>query len=455
MGDLQKKPSDRAWKNVCPLLAAFVLLWCAVLAAPAFAADRDAPGLSGEDQETYAALASGKKVMQPRTYAVPERPTVYLTFDDGPSKLTPQVLDILKEEGVKATFFELGDEVKEFPDAAKRVVKEGHALGNHSYDHVYSSLYGSFDEFWRQVQATDNLFAATVGFRPRLLRAPGGTAGNFDAFYFYLLDQAGYTVFDWTIDSGDSKRANVPAREIVDTVKQGPFTHEVTVLMHDGSGHAETVKALPEIIKLFKDKGYAFASLSERVKPAQFGLTKPKWPRAMPPGQFGKLAAETRSFAAARHAEDVKPAPPPPDNDVPLQLRFGRAKATLPPGGYELKRGSLYVPLRLLAERLGAAVAWDERTRTATVRTGLRELHYDMGAGTVRTFVAGMPEKRYPFADIKLADGSIIVPLRVTLDLLGSGVGDYSMLKADRYVDIPPRFGAFPVFFSYSSSNDV
>jgi peptidoglycan/xylan/chitin deacetylase (PgdA/CDA1 family) len=450
MGDLQKKLSVRSWHCVRLFLAVFVLCSAVLASGPAFAADSHTLSLSDEDQEAYAALASGKKVMQPHTYVAPDRPTVYLTFDDGPSKLTPQVLDILKEEGVKATFFELGDEVEEFPATAKRVVKEGHALGNHSYDHVYSSLYGSFKEFWRQVQATDNIFADTVGFRPRLLRAPGGTAGNFDAFYFYLLDQAGYTVFDWSIDSGDSKRANVPAREIVDTVKQGPFTPEVTVLMHDGSGHAETVKALPEIIKLFKEKGYEFAALSERVKPAQFGLTKPKWARTMPPGQFGMLAAETRSFAAVRLAEEVKPVPPPPDNDVPLQLRFGRSKATLPPGGYELKRGSLYVPLRLLAERLGAAVAWDERTRTATIRTGLRELHYETGTGTVRTFVAGMPEKQFPFADIKLTDGSIVVPLRATLDLLGSGVGDYSMLKADRYVDVPSRFGAFPVFFHLS-----
>ncbi|WP_052488110.1 polysaccharide deacetylase [Gordoniibacillus kamchatkensis] len=450
-------PSRRRGGTLVRLFALLFLIAALAGAAalPAYAAaDEESGRLSDGDQAVFHALASGKKIMQPHDYTAPKSPTVYLTFDDGPSKLTPQVLDILQEEGVKATFFELGEQVREYPDIAKRVVREGHALGNHTYDHVYQSLYGSFAEFWRQVKETDDIFAGTVGFRPRLLRAPGGTATNFDAFYFYFLDQAGFTVFDWNVDSGDSKRANVPASEMIDTIKRGPFAHEVTVLMHDGTGHAQTVKALPDIIKLFKDKGYTFATLSEQVKPEQFAVTKTKWPRAMPPGKFAKLAADVHGFNPAWQdqakpaSQQVKPVSPPPANDVPLQLRFGRAHAVLPPGSYDLEEGTLYVPLRFLASRLGASVAWDDRTRTATVRAGLRELNYEPNTGTIRAEVAGKPSARIPFADMKLAAGSIFVPLRATLTMLGGAVGGYSMLRDDRYVDIRPGLGAYPAFFT-------
>jgi peptidoglycan/xylan/chitin deacetylase (PgdA/CDA1 family) len=463
--------------------AAISLLPFAALTGHAAEAQAASSSISAADQELYAQLASGDKVLQRRDYAVPEQPTVYLTFDDGPSKLTPKVLDILKNEDVKATFFELGGEVESYPDIARRVVKEGHALGNHTYDHVYGELYGSFDEFWRQVQATDNVFADVVGFRPRLLRAPGGTAANFDAFYFYYLDQAGYSVFDWNIDSGDSKRAGVPAKEIIDTVKQGPFPHEVTVLMHDGSGHGETVKALPDIIRIFKEKGYAFGTLTEQVQPAQFPVKKTKWGRSMPLAKFGKLAAEVRSVGEQRLAEaspsgasgcngsggacncddesssgggsracaDVgavqvavaaeAPAPKPEYNDVPLRLRYASGDVVLPAGGYELKRGTLHVPLRQLAERLGGAVSWDEGKRTATVRYGLRELRYEIGTKTLRIYSLGKLQISYPYADMQMENGTVYVPLRSTAALLGGGIGDWSMQRDGRFVDMEQRLG--------------
>ncbi|UUZ86504.1 polysaccharide deacetylase family protein [Paenibacillus sp. P26] len=156
--------------------------------------------------------------------------------------MTPKVLDILKEEGVKATFFVLGNQVEERPQTAERIVREGHAIGNHSYNHVYEQLYSDFGVFWEQIERTEKIIEQATGVTPRMIRAPGGTAGNFDAFYFYYLDQAGYEVYDWNVDSGDASRPGVKAQEIIRNIRQSPGHQEQIVLMHDGTGHDESVK---------------------------------------------------------------------------------------------------------------------------------------------------------------------------------------------------------------------
>ena len=225
---------------------------------PAKATESD--GNSAQDgQELYQKLKLGKRLQGEKTYETPEQPTVYLTFDDGPSKLTGQVLDILKKENVKATFFELGEQAQAHPELVKRVVQEGHTLGNHSYNHVYKELYSDFQTFWEQIQRSEDVFADIAGIRPQIVRAPGGTYTNFDAYYYYLMDQAGYTVVDWNVDSGDSKRAHVPVNEIWQTVKESPLDHEINILFHDGSGHESTVEVLPQVISYYKNLGYAFA----------------------------------------------------------------------------------------------------------------------------------------------------------------------------------------------------
>ncbi|UVI30736.1 polysaccharide deacetylase family protein [Paenibacillus spongiae] len=211
---------------------------------------------------------------------VKKQGTVYLTFDDGPSKLTPQVLDILASNGVPATFFVLGESADRYEDTVLRIVNEGHAIGNHSYNHVYKELYEDFMGFWNQVKRTDDILTRITGKHTALLRAPGGTHTNFDASYFKYIREAGYTIFDWNMDSGDSKRRNVPAAEIVRNVKQAKLKDEIVLLMHDGSGHGESVKALPEIIRYFKDKGYQFAILTDRVKPVTFSMGPSKWKRS-------------------------------------------------------------------------------------------------------------------------------------------------------------------------------
>src|SRR4029453_11475706 len=125
----------------------------------------------------------------------------------------------LKKEGISATFFMLGEHVLQQPKIVKRIIEEGHAIGNHSFNHKYERLYGSFSEFAEQVMKTDEAIYRTAGVRTTLFRAPGGTYTNFDQSYFDAMAAAGYQVHDWNVDSGDSKRIGVPASEILSTIK--------------------------------------------------------------------------------------------------------------------------------------------------------------------------------------------------------------------------------------------
>ncbi len=168
--------------------------------------------------------------------------------------MTSEVLDILHRERVKATFFVQGERAGQEPGLIRRALREGHAIGNHCYDHAYTRLYSSFQTFWNEVQRTEQIVYGISGIRPQLVRAPGGTYSHFDQHYYRYMKEAGYIVYDWHIDSGDSKGNHVPAGQIVQTVATQPLKHELVVLLHDGPGHKETVKALPEIISFYKKR---------------------------------------------------------------------------------------------------------------------------------------------------------------------------------------------------------
>ncbi|TLS51342.1 polysaccharide deacetylase [Paenibacillus antri] len=300
--------------------------------------------------ELFARLASGDRTGgatrdEAASPEGPSQPTVYLTFDDGPSKWTPQVLDVLKEYGVPATFFVLGEQAEAREETIRRIVREGHALGNHTYDHKYEDLYGSFASFWEQAERTNDILENITGERVSLLRAPGGTAKNFDAFYFYYLEKAGYKIHDWNVDSGDSKRRGVPASEIVANVKRTKLAHEMNVLLHDGAGHEESAKALPDIIEYFREQGYRFAALTEETKPISFKVTKPKWSRAVSEAEHARLLALVE-----------------PSRDVAILSAASEER----------------VPLRAWAEETGATVVWDAVRETATVVVGQNRLHWNV-----------------------------------------------------------------------------
>lgn len=179
---------------------------------------------------------------------------VYLTFDDGPSIYTDEILDILAEYDVKATFFVVGKEDEHSQEAIRRIVEEGHTLGMHSYSHKYSELYASLDSFEADFEKQRAYLEELTGESCRFYRFPGGSSNtvskvDMGTFIDYL-DSQDVVYFDWNISSGDGGRALLD----VDTLVQNS-TEDVArwstavILMHDSADKRTTVDALPQIIE--------------------------------------------------------------------------------------------------------------------------------------------------------------------------------------------------------------
>jgi len=203
-----------------------------------------------------------------------DMPIVYLTFDDGPGKYTDKVLDILKEENIKATFFVLGIQAERNPLFTKRIVDEGHSIGNHTYDHDYKKIYGSFDVFAEQVVKTNQIIYELTGVNTTLLRAPGGTINNFDEGYFSAVREAGFKVFDWNLDSKDSQIIGIKKDGIIKIVTESKLYDPAIVLLHDTNNHEQSMLALKDIITYFRDQGYQFAPITPLTEEYTFRLGK-------------------------------------------------------------------------------------------------------------------------------------------------------------------------------------
>jgi peptidoglycan/xylan/chitin deacetylase (PgdA/CDA1 family) len=437
-------------------LSAAYAIWVNSSFALSAEAEEQSPQVS-QLQDTYAHLKSGQRIANDADQAMNSSPTVYLTFDDGPSKLTPQVLDILQREGVSATFFELGIMAEQYPEYVQRVVKEGHALGNHSYNHVYAELYGtSFAPFWDQIQRTESIFERIAGVKPELVRAPGGTYTNFDAFYYYYLEQGGYTVVDWNIDSSDGSRVGVPAEEIIQTVKKGPLRQQLVVLMHDGTGHSESVKALPEVIRFFKEKGYAFSTLSAKVKPVQAGIGKSKWNRsAVTFDSFVRMEQKIQDYITSKQklideakeneefqqmrarfaAVDVAYALAK-RNAPPLTVQVNKRQWVVSPADYDLRNNQLTVPLRQLIDHIGGNIQWDAAQRKAVVGYGLRTVEFDLVNHTATAMGPGKQAVTYRLAAMELKHEVLYVPLRNIVEMLGQQVESYVLQPGSRVVSL-------------------
>lgn len=200
---------------------------------------------------------------------------VFLTFDDGTSTtVTPQVLETLRKEDVKATFFLTGQNIERGGDKAKELIKqefnEGHAIANHSYSHDYNKLYPgrnlNLEAFNEDFKKNDELLQSILGkyFSTRVLRCPGGHMSwkGMDQLDAYL-DENNMASIDWNALNADAEGKKKNAQELTEyAIKSAEGKEMVVLLMHDTYGKEETAKALPEIIKYFKDNGYEFKTLA-------------------------------------------------------------------------------------------------------------------------------------------------------------------------------------------------
>ncbi len=183
---------------------------------------------------------------------------VALSFDDGPDyHYTPKILDILKEKGVPATFFVMGKHVKDYPGLTKRMVNEGHSLGNHTYTHPY--LLNEWSGNVRsEIQKTQEVIEKTVGSKTDLFRPPYGAISKADKAY---LNKVGLRNIIWSVDTLDYSGAS--AEQILETVN-GEITPGGIILQHnfqEGRLLDGTVKALPKIIDDLHEKGYKFVTV--------------------------------------------------------------------------------------------------------------------------------------------------------------------------------------------------
>ena len=173
---------------------------------------------------------------------------VYLTFDDGPSPHTAEILDILASYDVKATFFVCGK--SGYDDIYKRIVDEGHTIGMHSYSHDYKILYESLDSFQTDLHKIQNYIFDITGVWTTYYRFPGGSSNTASqapmSDLIGYLDRNNITYFDWNVYGGD----NIASSIIVSNVTANITEHEnCMILLHDAADKEETVEALPEIIE--------------------------------------------------------------------------------------------------------------------------------------------------------------------------------------------------------------
>ncbi len=185
---------------------------------------------------------------------------IALTFDDGPApKYTEQVLKILKKENIKATFFCVGEMVHDYPQIAKLVVADGHAIGNHTWNHWLKKMDSSTAA--HEIESTATQMYETMGIKTSLFRPPFGSLNNGVADY---AKKKNYAILMWSDDAEDFRRP--PVSQLVNKVLKYA-TPGGMVLMHDGGGNrANTVQALPEIIDTLKKRGYRFVTVPELLK---------------------------------------------------------------------------------------------------------------------------------------------------------------------------------------------
>jgi peptidoglycan/xylan/chitin deacetylase (PgdA/CDA1 family) len=192
-----------------------------------------------------------------------DQKNVALTFDDGPSvPCTSQVLDILKEHGVRATFFLVGQNVDRHPDLAKRILDEGHVIGNHTYSHR-NLVRMSFKDAQREIKMGEESIARATGVRPTLFRAP---FGRLTGKVLKYTQEINLSAIEWTISPRDWKRPpeNIIVKRVMSQVKNGSI-----ILLHDGrndfdeADRIQTVEALPQLIEQLQMRGYKIVTVPE------------------------------------------------------------------------------------------------------------------------------------------------------------------------------------------------
>ena len=194
----------------------------------------------------------------------------YLTFDDGPGSQSGKILDILKKNHVKATFFVTGKEDASSKKIYQRIVKEGHTLAMHSYSHIQDVIYDSKEAFEKDLKQINRCLYEATGVHTKFYRFPGGSSTQNTSLpiqnFIDVLKKNHYLYLDWNVISPDINNANATKEQVVTGVMQGVDAYDTAVvLMYDVADKPMTVKALPSIIKQIKAKNYELLPVDESM----------------------------------------------------------------------------------------------------------------------------------------------------------------------------------------------
>jgi peptidoglycan-N-acetylglucosamine deacetylase len=200
----------------------------------------------------------------------------YLTFDDGPSYvITNRILDVLQKENVKATFFVVGKEIKDREEILKRIYLDGHSIGLHTFTHKFKSVYRDQESFISEMMKTANLVNEILGITPSAIRFPGGSSGNLDAELLGKLHENNFKVYDWNVNIGDGMNAKLsPQRLIENSKKLKGNPSRAIILAHFNSNNTNTYKALPGIVRYYREQGYEFRRIDEKTPEYYYKLKK-------------------------------------------------------------------------------------------------------------------------------------------------------------------------------------
>jgi len=211
---------------------------------------------------------------------------IAMTFDDGPHpKLTPMLLDMMKERGIKGTFFLVGKNVAEYPEIAQRIVAEGHEVANHSWAHPQLTKLGP-DALKKEIADTNDAIHRATGIQTTIMRPPYGAINA--SITKRLNEEFGLTVALWSVDSIDWRIRNAAHVTILITEKAAPGA---IILAHDI--HPSTVQAMPAVFDTLTAKGYKFVTVSELI-----ALDLPEPIRTTPGAQTAPAAPTTGTPAA-------------------------------------------------------------------------------------------------------------------------------------------------------------
>lgn len=203
-----------------------------------------------------------------------EQLKVHLTFDDGPSTNTEEILSILEKYNVKATFFVTGKTDDLSKEMYKKIVEEGHTLGMHSYSHNYSVIYESLDAFQQDFQEIHDYLYEVTGVDCKYYRFPGGSSNqvsNSDMTQFIkFLNEEGITYYDWNVSSGDATSQAYTADGLIQNVMNDVTKYKSSVvLMHDSAAKPTTVEALPSLIEQLQAMGAEILPIDDTTTPIQ------------------------------------------------------------------------------------------------------------------------------------------------------------------------------------------